>query len=155
MGSRKTGLSPPVIFTDRSKAVVLLWFIFVCYHIYNVCLLHDFVATLKTFRIALCIVFYFVQASTVTVRNHNRSTALERSVLKYWGLKPAQKNVGRADFSYQFKTIIVRYKRIGYNINIMRQSACLMFNPITVNNFASLFNCTPVGRASDSMMAPT
>ena len=22
-------------------------------------------------------------------------------------------------------------------------------------NFASLFNCTPVGRASDSMMAPT
>ena len=35
----------------------------------------------------------------------------------------------------------------------MRQSACLVFNPITVNNFASLFNCTPVGRASDSMMA--
>ena len=51
--------------------------------------------------------------------------------------------------------IIVRYKRIGYNINIMRQSACLVFNPITVNNFASLFNCTPVGRASDSVMAPT
>ena len=35
-------------------------------HMYNVCLLHDFVATLKTVRIALCIVFYFVQASTVT-----------------------------------------------------------------------------------------
>ena len=64
-----------------------------------------------------------------------------------------KKNVGRADFSDQFRKIIVRYKRIGYNINIMRQSACLVFNPITVNNFASLFNCTPVGRASDSMMA--
>ena len=63
--------------------------------------------------------------------------------------------VGRVDFSDQFRKIIVRYKRIGYNINIMRQSACLVFNPITVNNFASLFNCTPVGRASDSMMAPT
>ena len=62
---------------------------------------------------------------------------------------------GRADFSDQFRKIIVRYKRIGYNIDIMRQSACLVFNPITVNNFASLFNCTPVGRASDSMMAPT
>ena len=62
---------------------------------------------------------------------------------------------GRADFSDQFRKIIVRYKRIGYNINIMRQSACLVFNPITVNNFPSLFNCTPVGRASDSMMAPT
>ena len=32
----------------------------------------------------------------------------------------------------------------------MRQSACLVFNPMTVNNFASLFNCTPVGRASDN-----
>ena len=64
-------------------------------------------------------------------------------------------NVGRADFSDQFKKIIVRYKQIGYNINIMRHSACLVFNPITVNNFASLFNCTPVGRASDSVMAPT
>ena len=28
--------------------------------------------------------------------------------------------VGRADFSDQFRKIIVRYKRIGYNINIMR-----------------------------------
>ena len=61
----------------------------------------------------------------------------------------------RADFSDQFRKIIVRYKRIGYNINIMRQSAWLVFNPITVNNLASLFNCTPVGRASASMMAPT
>ena len=66
-----------------------------------------------------------------------------------------KKIVGRVDFSDQFRKIIVRYKGIGYNINIMRQSACLVFNPITVNNFASLFNCTPAGRASDSMMAPT
>ena len=66
-----------------------------------------------------------------------------------------KKFVDRADFSDQFRKIIVRYKRIGYNINIMRQSACLVFNSITVNNFASLFNCTPVSRASDSMMAPT
>ena len=66
-----------------------------------------------------------------------------------------KKIVGRVDFCDQFRKIIVRYKRIGYNINIMRQSARLVFNPITVNNFASLFNCTPVGRASDSMMAPT
>ena len=66
-----------------------------------------------------------------------------------------KKIVGRVDFSDQFRKIIVRYKLIGYSINIMRQSACLVFNPITVNNFASLFNCTPVGRASDSLMAPT
>ena len=66
-----------------------------------------------------------------------------------------KKNCSRVDFSDQFRKIIVCYKRIGYNINIMRQSACLVFNPITVNNFASLLNCTPVGQASDSMMAPT
>ena len=65
-----------------------------------------------------------------------------------------KKIVGRADFSDQFKKTIVRYKHIGYNINIMRQSACLVFNPITDNNFASLFNCTPVGWASDSIMTP-
>ena len=65
------------------------------------------------------------------------------------------KVVGRADFSDQFRKIIICYKRIGYNINIMRQSACLVVNPITINNFAFLFNCTPVDRASDSMMAPT
>ena len=64
-------------------------------------------------------------------------------------------NVGSTDFSDQFRKIIACYKRIGYNINIMQQSTCLVFNPITVNNFASLFNCTPVGRASDSKMAPT
>ena len=58
-------------------------------------------------------------------------------------------------FSFQFRKIITRYRRIGYNLNVMRQSACLVFNPITVDNYAAFFNRTPVGRASDSMMAPT
>ena len=47
LGSRKTSSSPTLIFTDRSKVALLLWFIFMCYHIYNVCLLYDFVATLR------------------------------------------------------------------------------------------------------------
>ena len=50
---------------------------------------------------------------------------------------------------------IMTYKRIGYNPNVMRQSACLVINPITVDGYAALFNCTPVDRASNSMMAPT
>ena len=66
-----------------------------------------------------------------------------------------KKIMGRTDFSDQFRKIILRYKRIGYNVNVMRQSACLVFNPIMVNNYDSPFNCTPVGRASDSTMAPT
>ena len=60
------------------------------------------------------------------------------------------------DFSDQFRKIIMRYKRIGYNLfYVMRQSACLVINPITVDSYAALFNCTPVDRASDFMMAPT
>ena len=62
---------------------------------------------------------------------------------------------GITDFSYQFRKIIMRYKRIGYNLNVMRQSVCLVINPITVDGYAALFNCTPMDRASDSMMAPT
>ena len=62
-----------------------------------------------------------------------------------------KKIVGRSDFSDQFRLIIIRYKRNGYNMNFMRRTACLVVNPITVNNFADLFNCTPVGRASDLM----
>ena len=53
----------------------------------------------------------------------------------------------------QFRKIIMRYKRISYNLNVMRQSACLVYNPITVERYAALFNCTPVDRASDSKMA--
>ena len=62
---------------------------------------------------------------------------------------------GMTDFSDQFRKIIMRYKRIGYNLNVMRQSACLVINPITSDGYAALFNCTPVDRASDSMMAST
>ena len=51
------------------------------------------------------------------------------------------------DFSDQFRKIIMRYKRIGYNINVMGQSACLVINPITVDGYVTLFNCTPMDRA--------
>ena len=55
-----------------------------------------------------------------------------------------KKIVGRNDFSVQFRKIIIHYKRIGYNMNVMRQTNCLVIDLITVNNFADLFNCTPV-----------
>ena len=47
------------------------------------------------------------------------------------------------------------YKKIGYNINVLQQTACLVVNPIMVGNFAFLLNCTLVGRTLDSMMVPT
>ena len=50
--------------------------------------------------------------------------------------------------------VVYRFKRLWvklillimyfYNLNLMRQSACLMINPDTVNNFSALLNCKPV-----------
>ena len=39
-----------------------------------------------------------------------------------------RKIIGKNNFSYQFKKIIVRYKKIGYNIDVLRQTACLVVN---------------------------
>ena len=61
-----------------------------------------------------------------------------------------KKLLGRLDFSFQFRKVITRYRRIGYNLNVMLQSACLVFNPIMADYYAAFFNCTPVGRVSDS-----
>ena len=59
-----------------------------------------------------------------------------------------KKLIGRNDFSFQFRKIITRY-----NLKFMQQSACLVFNLIMVDSYAAFFNCAPVGRASDSMIA--
>ena len=40
--------------------------------------------------------------------------------------------VGKLNFSDQFKKIIKRHIKGGYNLDVMRQSACLVLNSITV-----------------------
>ena len=62
---------------------------------------------------------------------------------------------GSNNFSAQFIKIISHYLKNGYNINVLQQTACLVVNPIMLGNFAFLFNCTPVGQTSDSMMVQT
>ena len=64
------------------------------------------------------------------------------------------KIVGSNNFSAQFIKIISHYKKIGYNINVLQQTAWLVVNPIKVGNFAFLFNCTSGGRTLDSMAVP-
>ena len=61
----------------------------------------------------------------------------------------SEKIIGKNDFPYHFKKIIVRYKKIGYNIIVLRQTACLVVNPIKVNSFVYLLNCATVGWTSD------
>ena len=66
------------------------------------------------------------------------------------------KKIVRSDnFSAQFIRTISDYKKIGLNINVLQQTACLVDNPIMVGNFAFLYNCTPVSRTSDAMTVPT
>ena len=69
-----------------------------------------------------------------------------------YGLK---KIVGSGNFSAQFIKIISHYKRIGYGIDVLQQTACLVVGPVTVGGFAFLFSWAPVGRASGSVMVPT
>ena len=72
------------------------------------------------------------------------------------GVSKTDKNaVEKPNFSDQFKKIIKHYIKVGYNLYVMRQSACLVLNPITVFSYGFLFNCTTVGQASDSLTALT
>ena len=59
----------------------------------------------------------------------------------------------KPNFSEQIRKLINPYKWIGYSLDIMRQTACLVVNPVIVDGYASLFNCTTADRASDSMTA--
>ena len=64
-----------------------------------------------------------------------------------------RKIAGKSNFSEQFRKLINHYKRIGYSQDIMRQTACLVVNPIIVDGYASLFNCPTAVRSSDPMTA--
>ena len=41
-----------------------------------------------------------------------------------------RKIICKDDFPYHFKKIIVRYKKIGYNIDVVRLAACLVVNQV-------------------------
>ena len=64
---------------------------------------------------------------------------------------PFKKIIGNPNFSNLLKRIVNRFKRAGYSLDIMRQTACLVFNPIMIEGYAALFSCTAVVQASDSM----
>ena len=52
-----------------------------------------------------------------------------------------KKIIGNPNFSDLFKPIVNRFKRAGYTLDIMGQTACLVFNPIMVEGYAALFSC--------------
>ena len=44
-------------------------------------------------------------------------------------------------------------KKIGYNMDILWQKACMTVNPTVIDNTAFVFNCTTLNRSSDQMTA--
>ena len=64
-----------------------------------------------------------------------------------------KKIIENQNFSNLFKHIVNRFKRAGYSLNIMWQTTGLVFSPIMVEGYATLYSCTAVVQASDSMMA--
>ena len=103
--------------------------------------------------------FYHRHSELIVNYNIGLKTLLQQgmSELIFYGylVYKFQRIVGKPNFSNQFKKIVKRYKRACYNLDAMRQSACLVLNPITVYSYDFLFNCTTVGQASDSMTALT
>ena len=103
--------------------------------------------------------FYHRHSELIVKYNIGLKTLLQQGISEpiFYGnlVYKFKRIVGKPNFSDQFKKIVKRYIRVGYNLDIMRQSACLVLNPITVYSYGFLFNCTTVGQASDCMMALT
>ena len=60
-----------------------------------------------------------------------------------------KKIIGNPNSSNLFKRIVNHFKRAGYSLDFIRQTACLVFNPIMVEVYAALFSCTAVVQAED------
>ena len=61
------------------------------------------------------------------------------------------KIVGSNNFKSSLLKTNSHFKKIGYNMNVLQRTACLVVNPITDCNLAFLVNCTLVGPTSGSM----
>ena len=103
--------------------------------------------------------FYYRHSKLIVKYNIGLKTLLQQGISEpiFYGdlVYNFKRIVGKPNFSDQFKKIVKLYIRVGYNLDIMRQSACLVLNPITVYSYGFLFNCTAVGQASDSLTALT
>ena len=95
------------------------------------------------------IVKYIFGLKTLLQQGISDSVFYGDSVYKF------KRTVGKPNFSDQLKKIIKLFKKMGCNIDIKGQSACLAVNLTRVYNYGLLLNCTTVGQASDSMAALT
>ena len=103
--------------------------------------------------------FYHRHSELIVKYNIGLKTLLQQGISEpiFYGdlVYKFKRIVGKPNLSHQFQKIIKRYIKVGYNLDVMRQSACLVLTQITVYSFCFLLNCTTVGQASDSMTALT
>ena len=103
--------------------------------------------------------FYHRHSELIVKYNIGLKTLLQQGISEpiFYGNLVYKLNriVGKPYFSDQFKKSIKRNINVGYNLDVMRQSAYLVLNPIMVYSYGFLFNCMMVGQASDSMTALT
>ena len=78
--------------------------------------------------------FYRRHSALVEKYSVSLKTLLQQGISKpeFYGdlVYRFRKIVGKSNFSEQFIKLINRYKRIGFSLDIMRQTACVVVNPI-------------------------
>ena len=103
--------------------------------------------------------FYHRHLELIVKYNMGLKTLLQQGISEpiFYGdlVYKFKRIVGKPNLSDRFKKIVKRYINVGYNLDIMRQPACIVLNPITAYSYGFLLNCTMVGQASDSMTALT
>ena len=80
--------------------------------------------------------FYHRHSELIVKYNIGLKTLLQQGISEpifYGDLVLKFKRIaGKPNFSDLFKKIVKCYIMVGYNLDVMRQSACLVLNPITV-----------------------
>ena len=81
--------------------------------------------------------FYRRHSALVEKYNVGLKTLLQQGISEpeFYGdlVYRFRKIMGKSNFSEQFRKLFNRYKRIGYSLDIMRHTACLVINPSIVD----------------------
>ena len=78
--------------------------------------------------------FYYRHSELIVKYNIRLNTLLQQGISEpiFYGdlvYNKFKRIVGKPNFSDQFKKIVKRYIRVRYNLDVMRQSACLVLKP--------------------------
>ena len=83
--------------------------------------------------------FYYRHSELIVKYNIGLKALMQQGILEpifYRDLVYKFKQIiGKPNFSDQFKKIIKRYIKVGYNLDVMRQPACLVLDQIMVSSF--------------------